>query len=149
VEPEILVIGYDPQLKSRLVHALQGNNWRVRVMPNGLGAELISCLPQTAVIVLEMYPSSEGGWTGLQKIRERSTVPVIALVSDLDFRVRIECLDRGADYVMLKPVSARELRSRVGALLRRVGIKSEPMISAVSAPERAVKPQEETVARQT
>ena len=61
----------------------------------------------------------------LQQIRELSTAPVIVLTVIDDYEIRVEGLDRGADYVMVKPIDIRELQARVTALFRRVQMTAQ------------------------
>jgi len=70
-------------------------------------------LRQPHLVILDV-----NGWETLQRIRALSDIPIIALVEDRP-EARIECLDRGADYFLVKPPSMGELDARVRALLRQ------------------------------
>jgi DNA-binding response OmpR family regulator len=69
----------------------------------------------------------------LQRIRTLSDVPIIALIEDRP-EARIECLDHGADYFLVKPPSVSELDARARVLLRRRCAKRS---CAASREERA------------
>lgn len=55
----------------------------------------------------------------LQRLREKSHVPVIVLTARNAASVRADWLDAGADDSLSKPVSPRELLARLRAILRR------------------------------
>ena len=46
-------------------------------------------------------------------------VPILVLTERREVQARVDCLDRGADDCMFKPLSLQELRARCRALLRR------------------------------
>ena len=54
-----------------------------------------------------------------QRLRARSTVPIIMLTAKSDEIDKIVGLELGADDYITKPFSVREFRSRVKAALRR------------------------------
>jgi len=65
-----------------------------------------------------MMPEMDGFDT-LEHIRETSNVPVIMLTVKGEEEDKIRGLELGADDYVTKPFSARELSSRIKALLRR------------------------------
>jgi DNA-binding response OmpR family regulator len=58
------------------------------------------------------------GWELLQRIRRLSDIPIIVLVEDTP-EAKIESLDQGADFFVVKPPNVSELDARVRVLLRR------------------------------
>lgn len=76
-------------------------------------------LIQPHLLILDVSQADTRSWEILERIRELSPVPVIALLDDNDLEATIASLDRGADYCLVKPVDMEELRARVRALLRR------------------------------
>jgi len=119
VAKKLLIIGNDARVRNELAATLACPEIQAWVMPGHRGAALPAYLPQADLIILDVPPSETDEWGLLRQIRELSTAPVIALITVNDYTVRIEGLDRGADYVMTKPVDTRELQARVGALFRR------------------------------
>ena len=79
-------------------------------------------LPDLAILDVEM-PKLDGFET-LREIRRTSPVPVIMLTVRSEEDDLIRGLDLGADDYITKPFSARELVSRINALLRRVDLSS-------------------------
>jgi DNA-binding response OmpR family regulator len=119
VGKQILIIGEDAGARSELATALARQALRAWAIRNGPSAALLSYLTQVDLVILDVPPSGTDGWALLQQIRGLSTIPVIVLIAANDYRLTVQGLDRGADYVMSQPVSVPELRARVGALLRR------------------------------
>jgi len=72
-----------------------------------------------AVLLDVMMPGLDGLQT-LQRIRERSQVPVIMLTARGDEADRVVGLEMGADDYVPKPFSPRELLARLRAVLRRL-----------------------------
>jgi DNA-binding response OmpR family regulator len=118
-DKRILIIGDDARSRSELATALARQELRAWAIRNGPTAALLSYLRQADLVILEVPPSGTDEWALLQQIRGLSTIPVIVLIAANDYRLTVQGLDRGADYVMSQPVSVRELCARVGALLRR------------------------------
>jgi len=78
------------------------------------------------LILLDVMMPGMDGWEMLARLREFSDVPVVMLtaINDVDFKVR--GLEIGADDYLTKPFEMRELKARVGAVLRRAAASSEP-----------------------
>jgi DNA-binding response OmpR family regulator len=70
------------------------------------------------------------GFETLRTLREFSSVPVIMLTAKGEENDKVRGLELGADDYVTKPFGARELTSRVKAVLRRV--------QSVGGPEEAV-----------
>lgn len=81
---------------------------------------LPECLTESPDLVLldPIFPGKEP-FRILQDLRLATEVPVILLSSAYDVGDRIQGLDLGADDYMAKPYDARELLSRIRAVLRR------------------------------
>jgi DNA-binding response OmpR family regulator len=99
----------------------------VTTASDGVGGLFQFGLRQPHLIVLDL-----NGWETLQRIRTLSDIPIIALIEDT-LEARIESLDRGADFFLVKPPSMSELEARVRVLLR-----SDPAMlgGATALPER-------------
>jgi two-component system KDP operon response regulator KdpE len=103
---------------------LELEGFQVSEASNGLDAirKVREELPDLVVLDVEM-PKLDGFET-LAEIRRTSTVPVIMLTVRADEEDRIHGLDLGADDYVTKPFSARELVSRINAVLRRVELSA-------------------------
>lgn len=120
-QAKILIVEADREIRTRLEFAFAygGNGYQVFTAPSGSSALLQFGIVQPDVILLDVGPGSPDGWDTLRRLRELSTVPVIALSSQDEPAVTIKSLEWGADYCMAIPFSIHELRARVRALLRR------------------------------
>ena len=77
------------------------------------------------IVVLDLMLPIVDGYEVLEKIREKSNIPIIILSSkNLDFEI-ILGLDKGADDYIVKPFNPMELFARVNALLRRLSFSEK------------------------
>ncbi|HAQ5159142.1 TPA: response regulator transcription factor [Enterococcus faecium] len=77
------------------------------------------------IVVLDLMLPIVDGYEVLEKIREKSNIPIIILSSkNLDFEI-ILGLDKGADDYIIKPFNPMELFARVNALLRRLSFSEK------------------------
>jgi len=77
------------------------------------------------LVVLDVMMPRMDGFELCQRLRSRSTVPIIMLTAKSEEVDKIVGLEIGADDYITKPFSVREFRSRVKALLRRSSIATE------------------------
>lgn len=82
------------------------------------------------LIILDVMMPQLDGFETLRMLREFSTVPVIMLTAKGEEDDKVRGLELGADDYVTKPFGARELASRVKAVLRRV--------QSVAAPGEAI-----------
>lgn len=113
MEKRILLVVRDKVMREHLAHALCGQGFCVTMASDGVSGLFQLGFRQPHLIVLDVC-----GWEILQRIRALSDVPVIVLIDDTP-EERVESLDRGADFFLIKPPSASELDAKVRALLRR------------------------------
>jgi two-component system KDP operon response regulator KdpE len=78
------------------------------------------------LIILDVMMPQLDGFEMLRMLREFSTVPVIMLTAKGEEEDKVHGLELGADDYITKPFSARELVSRVKAVLRRSQSLVEP-----------------------
>ena len=114
----ILVVEDDQATRSLLTEALLDTGYRVYATSNE-AALLQFGLVQPDLIILEILEREPDRWRALHRIRELSTIPIIALVPAESEGAEVESLDRGADQYVTKPFGAQEVQARVQALLRR------------------------------
>src|SRR5690349_8924077 len=115
----VLVVDDEPRLVDVLRMNLEVEGYRVLSARNGAEAleRLTTDLPD--LVLLDVMMPEMDGFTALKHLREVSNVPVIMLTVRSDEADRIRGLEIGADDYLTKPFSARELQTRIKALLRR------------------------------
>jgi two-component system, OmpR family, KDP operon response regulator KdpE len=120
----ILIVDDESRMRRFVRMNLELEGWRVSEASDGLEAirQVREEMPDLVVLDVEM-PQLDGFET-LAEIRRASPVPVIMLTVRGEEEERIKGLDLGADDYVTKPFSARELVSRINAVLRRVELSS-------------------------
>jgi DNA-binding response OmpR family regulator len=128
IQPHILIVDDDPQIRDLLEEYLTANDLRVSV--TSTGRDMRSVLTDQAVdlVVLDLRLAGEDGMALARKLREESAIPVIILTGVRDEADRVMGLELGADDYLTKPFSPRELLARIRTVLRRTkGVaQSEP-----------------------
>jgi two-component system, OmpR family, response regulator VicR len=111
---EILVVEEDAELCASLACGLAAAGYTVLTSPDRAGALFQFGFHKPDLVVLGHCEPDV-----LPRVRELTQAPIIALTAD-DVASRINCLDRGADYVVVRPPSMRELIAKVRASFRRL-----------------------------
>jgi two-component system, OmpR family, response regulator len=119
LQPHILVVDDDPQIRELLQEYLAQNELRVSL--TSTGKEMSAALTEHAIdlVVLDLRLGGEDGMTLARKLREESSIPVIMLTGVRDEADRVMGLELGADDYLTKPFSPRELLARIRTVLRR------------------------------
>jgi two-component system, OmpR family, response regulator len=121
----ILIVDDDARLFELLDSYLEPNGVVSVHAENGRrGLEALAASAFDAVLLDVMMPELDGLKT-LQRIREKSRVPVIMLTAKGDETDRVVGLEMGADDYLAKPFSPRELLARLRAVLRRTELAAD------------------------
>ena len=119
MDPRILVVDDEPQMRRALQAALQGAGYRVAVAGEGAAAlRHAEQLPPDLVLLDLGLPDMDGAVVCAQ-LRACSQVPIIILSVRESEREKVAVLDLGADDYLVKPFGIAELLARVRASLRR------------------------------
>jgi DNA-binding response OmpR family regulator len=115
----ILVVDDEPRMTRFIRMNLELEEYRVIEAHNGLEAldKVRTDLPD--LVILDVMMPELDGFETLEMLREVSNVPVIMLTVRADEEDKVRGLELGADDYVTKPFGARELTSRVRAVLRR------------------------------
>ncbi len=115
----ILVVDDEPRMTRFIRMNLELEGYRVIEAHNGLEAleKVRTNLPD--LVILDVMMPELDGFETLEILREVSNVPVIMLTVRADEEDKVRGLELGADDYVTKPFGARELASRVRAVLRR------------------------------
>ena len=120
--PRVLVIEDDTPIRSALDVALRGEDYEVRVEPDGTSLQQIAELFLPDLVVLDVrLPVGPDGLEMATLLRRRSSLPLLFLTAADSMEERLDGFAAGADDYLLKPFSMAELLARVRALLRRSG----------------------------
>ena len=119
VEPHILVVDDDREIRELLSRFLRKNGLRVDVAADGHEMKRLLAEAKIDLVVLDRVMPGEDGLTLCRELRSLSRMPVILLTllgADTD---RIVGLEMGADDYVQKPFNPHELLARIRAVLRR------------------------------
>jgi two-component system OmpR family response regulator len=119
IEPHILVIDDDPQVRDLLQEYLVKNALRVSVAATG--QEMAQILGDEAIdlVVLDLRLAGEDGMAIARSLRDQSALPIVMLTGVHEEADRVMGLELGADDYVTKPFSPRELLARIRTVLRR------------------------------
>ena len=119
IQPHILVVDDDPQIRLLLEEYLTGNSLRVTVCSNS--QQMSSTLVDEAIdlVVLDLRLAGEDGMAIARSLRDQSAIPIVMLTGVKDEADRVMGLELGADDYLTKPFSPRELLARIRTVLRR------------------------------
>src|SRR3984957_4644799 len=119
IQPHILVVDDDPQIRDLLQEYLTENALRVSVSSSG--QQMAAILDDEAIdlVILDLRLAGEDGMTIARTLRDKSAIPIVMLTGIRDEADRIMGLELGADDYLTKPFSPRELLARIRTVLRR------------------------------
>jgi DNA-binding response OmpR family regulator len=115
----ILVVDDEPRMTRFIRMNLELEGYRVIEAHNGLEALDKARTDLPDLVILDVMMPELDGFETLEMLREVSNVPVIMLTVRSDEEDKVRGLELGADDYVTKPFGARELASRVRAVLRR------------------------------
>ena len=115
----ILVIEDDAASRAALTQCLREEQCVVFGAGDGATGLDIALREPLDLVVLDLMLPRLDGIHLLEKLRQRSDVPVIVVSAKRGENDRVEALDVGADDYLTKPFTSRELLARIRAVLRR------------------------------
>jgi DNA-binding response OmpR family regulator len=128
---ELVLVVDDERRMTRFIRMnLELEGYRVLEARDGREALEKVRLQLPDLVILDVMMPEMDGFETLKLIREVSRVPVIMLTVRADEDDKVRGLELGADDYVTKPFGARELASRVKAVLRRT--------RGVETPDRAI-----------
>lgn len=116
---KLLVIEDEPKLAQYLRKALTESSYVVDLAYDGAEGCYFALEYDYDLIVLDVMLPKLDGFSVLQTVRRKSTVPVLMLTARDQVDDRVRGLQAGADDYLVKPFALSELLARVQALLRR------------------------------
>ncbi|HAL57853.1 MAG TPA: DNA-binding response regulator [Bacteroidetes bacterium] len=116
----ILVIEDDPAILSGLEEILTKEHFKVIAARDGLKGFQMAKRESVSLIILDLLlPEKDGIDVCRDLRRDGVNVPILMLTSKKEEMDKVIGLEIGADDYMTKPFSAKELVSRIKAVLRR------------------------------
>ncbi len=125
MEPRVLVVDDEPQIRRALRVALRANGYEVEEAPTGEAALDVLSSQAVDLVVLDLGLPDMDGIEVCRQLREWSRVPVIVLSVVDDDESKVRALDEGADDYVTKPFSTSELLARMRVALRHATIGAE------------------------
>lgn len=132
----ILVVDDEPRMTRFIRMNLELEGYHVIEAHDGIQAldRVRTELPD--LVILDVMMPELDGFETLRMLREISNVPVIMLTVRDEEEDKVRGLELGADDYVTKPFSARELASRVKAVLRRAQGPAGPEESILEIDDR-------------
>src|SRR5579864_8346565 len=126
----ILLIEDDRMIGTAVEQALKDAAYAVDWVTDGEAAIRAAESETYELVLLDLGLPKGDGRAVLRRLRgfDRK-LPVIIVTARDRVEDRIEGLDLGADYYLIKPFELRELLARMRAVLRRDGSGSPPLLS--------------------
>lgn len=122
----ILVVDDEIKITELLEAFLKLEGYNIYKAYDGRAALDIFEREEIHIIILDLMLPQISGEDICKKIRAKSDVPIIMLTAKVHEENKIEGLSIGADDYITKPFSARELVSRVAAIMRRAYKEDNP-----------------------
>jgi len=119
IQPHILVVDDDAQIRALLEEYLQENGLRVSVVASGQEMSQILADEAIDLVILDLRLAGEDGMAIARTLRDSSAIPIVMLTGVRDEADRVMGLELGADDYLTKPFSPRELLARIRTVLRR------------------------------
>jgi two-component system, OmpR family, response regulator len=119
IRSRILCVEDDAEIAQMMREILEENG--LAPIFAGSAAEMDSLLQRAEfdLVVLDVMLPDEDGLSICQRLRQRSSIPIIMVTARGEAIDRILGLELGADDYVTKPFNSRELIARIRALLRR------------------------------
>jgi DNA-binding response OmpR family regulator len=132
----ILLVDADPESVSAIAPVLTGVGYTVTTVADA--DEAFGKVPDHQLVIVDVVTGSKTAVALCAEIRRTpsmAAIPVLCVSQTDQVEERISFLEAGADDVVAKPVDARELEARVGALRTEVRELRERKRGRESAPE--------------
>jgi DNA-binding response OmpR family regulator len=117
----ILIAERSDRLVQLMKEALTLDGFRVLTAGSGETAHTLARQARPDLIIFELALPDAPGCDFVRRHSQVDGAPIIVLAAHGAAEAGVRCLDLGADDVLVKPFSIREMTLRVRAVLRRSG----------------------------
>jgi DNA-binding response OmpR family regulator len=122
----VLIADDEPKYLFILKAIFEDEGFETFTVQDGAAAVHTAKREAPGLILLDVRMPKLDGFEACRRIREFSMAPIIMLTARAAENDILEGLEAGADDYVTKPFSARELKARVRAVLRRAGQGAPP-----------------------
>ncbi len=119
----ILLVEDDRDLAEAIRLVLEDEDWRVEHVDDGIQGLRRAQSEDHDLLILDIRLPGKSGLDICREIRRTSHVPILFLTARDTETDKVIGLELGADDYIAKPFGMRELRARIGALLRRASVR--------------------------
>lgn len=119
----ILVVEDEESISTPFAEALRRAGFEPIVTATAAGALELAAEAEPDLVILDLALPDGDGRDVCREIRRESEVPIVMLTARGTEMDRVVGLEIGADDYVVKPFSAREVISRIRAVLRRTGAR--------------------------
>jgi DNA-binding response OmpR family regulator len=122
----ILVVEDEESISAPFAEALRRAGFEPLVTGTAAGALRLADEAEPDLVMLDLALPDGDGRDVCREIRRRSDIPIVMLTARGTEMDKVVGLELGADDYVVKPFSAREVISRIRAVLRRTGLREAP-----------------------
>ena len=125
----ILVIEDEAEIARDIAGAFRAIGYVAEIAADGEDAWFRGSTEDFDVIILDLSLPKLDGLSVIRRLRdEGNACPILILTARSAWLQRVEGIDAGADDYLTKPFHMEELIARVGALVRRIGGHTTPVL---------------------
>ena len=128
---KILIVDDEPLIVKGLKYSLEQDNYETDSAMDGEEALNKFFAGRYDLVLLDVMLPKVDGIEVCQRIREKSTVPIIMLTAKGEDMDKILGLEYGADDYMTKPFNILELKSRIKAIFRRTAMMQKESTQSI------------------
>jgi OmpR family response regulator RpaB len=130
---KILVVDDEPNVCQILETRLRMVGYEVATAADGLAGLKTFGEVNPDLVILDLMLPQLDGYGVCEKLRSRTSIPILMLSAIDEVSQKIACLQLGADDFMVKPFSPKELIARIACLLRRRVGKAQGRVQEIPA----------------
>ena len=128
---KILIVDDEPLSVKGLKYSLEQDNYETDSAMDGEEALNKFFAGRYDLVLLDVMLPKVDGIEVCQRIREKSTVPIIMLTAKGEDMDKILGLEYGADDYMTKPFNILEVKSRIKAIFRRTAMMQKESTQSI------------------
>jgi DNA-binding response OmpR family regulator len=116
---DIVIVDDEAELRAMVAEYLSRHGFVVRTAAGGSELDALLAARPADLLILDVNMPGEDGLAIARRIRAAGQTSILMLTAASEVVDRVVGLELGADDYLTKPFDLRELRARIGAILRR------------------------------